>query len=123
MILIIILATKNCRQGVQIDVDGVNRLGDTALHLAARKGSAGCINLLRFGFLSLLQLIQFNNLDLLYRLTGRVDLNKKNAEGKTALDLVSAPEAKLELKQWSSSLRQEKSTSLQDYAESDQDSD
>ena len=52
-----------------------------------------------------------------------MDLNKKNAEGKTALDLVSAPEAKLELKQWSSSLRQEKSTSLQDYAESDQDSD
>ena len=58
-----------------------------------------------------------------FRSTGRVDIFKKNGDGKIALELVSTPEAKLELKRWNGSLRQEKSSSLHEYAESDQESD
>ena len=63
-----------------------NRLGETPLHLAAVRGNYDVILALR-------------------KSDEKLDLNIKNLEGKTALDMTNDPATKTELKRWNSANR------------------
>ena len=76
----------------QVDLTEKNRLGDNALHLAASKGSKGCIELLRN--------------------TGKVDVFQLNADGKNAYDLAKESESKAVLKSW---MKEYQGNKAQDY--------
>ena len=82
--------------GAQLDVNATNRLGDNPLHLAATKGSKGCIELLRS--------------------TNRMDVFKLNGEGKTAYELATDPEAQATLKLW---MKENEIEQIDDYDHSD----
>ena len=68
------------RYGNQIDVTLKNRLGDQPIHLAAKKGSRGCIDLLRS--------------------TNKVDIFAKDADGQKPYDLANDVDTKAAIKLW-----------------------
>ena len=70
-----------------------NRLGETPLHLAAARGHAGVVKILR----------QHEHDNLLAGRCLRIDVEAKNANGETPLDRAVGADVKAELIKWKES--------------------
>ena len=86
--------------GNQIDVTLKNRLGDQPIHLAAKKGSRGCIELLRS--------------------TNKVDIFAKDSDGQKPYDLANDVDAKAAIKLWMNEIDRNIEND-DDYEQSDED--
>ena len=95
------IVEKILSHGKKVEVDKLNRMGDTPLHLAALKGSKGCIELLRK--------------------TERVDVMKPNAKDQIAFYLASDADAQKALKLWINENKNENENGNGDYGNSDDD--